>query len=93
MSDKKMGPVEESIVRLRERRYMERGAGAKKQPAKLATVDELRAKVSKVPTKISKRKKKRTKRLTVFRKSSRATTAATSSCRERFSSQLPWRSG
>ena len=63
MSDKKMGPVEESIARLRELRYMTRGPGSERQkPAKLATVDQLREKVAKVPAKITKRKKNRTKR-------------------------------
>jgi hypothetical protein len=63
--DKKTGDrgVVDSIAALRHLRYMTRGPGAVKYaPAKLPTVDELRAKVSKVPTKISKRKKKRTKR-------------------------------
>lgn len=62
--DKKPGDrgVLDSIYALRMRRYNEKGAGAKSAPAKLATVEQLRAKVSKVPTKISKRKKKRTKR-------------------------------
>lgn len=67
MSDKnkKSGDrgVVDSIAALRQMRYMTRGPGAeRKQPAKLATVEQLRAKVAKVPTKISKRKKKRTKR-------------------------------
>lgn len=63
--DKKAGDrgVVDSIAALRQMRYMTRGPGAERQkPSKLATVEQLRAKVSKVPTKISKRKKKRTKR-------------------------------
>lgn len=63
--DKKPGDrgVVDSIYALRMKRYNEKGAGAVRAPAKLATVDQLRSKIAKVPAvKISKKKKKRTKR-------------------------------
>lgn len=52
------------IERLRLQRYMTKGAGAKhpKPAAPLPTLQQLRDKVSKVPVKIAKRKKNRTRR-------------------------------
>ena len=66
MADRKApGPVEQSIARLREKRYMERGAGAKsKKPARhaIADVDQLRAAVAAVPPTKSKAQKKAAKK-------------------------------
>lgn len=50
--------VVDSIAALRLRRYNEKGPGAARaRPAKLPTVDQLRAKVAKVPVKVRKKKK------------------------------------
>lgn len=59
--DKKPGDrgVVDSIYALRMKRYNEKGAGAARAPAKLATVEQLREKVAKVPpVKIRKKKMK-----------------------------------
>lgn len=57
MSDKKPGPVEESIRRLREQRYMTMGPGAKR-PVHKPSVDELREVVAKIPAKLVPKKPK-----------------------------------
>lgn len=63
MSEKKIGPVEASIARLRELRYMTRGPGAARaRPPKLPSIDNLRADIAKVPAKKSKKKSKKGKR-------------------------------
>jgi hypothetical protein len=63
MADKKIGPVEESIRRLREQRYLTRGAGAKsKAIAAHASVDQLRAAVAAVPPTKSRAQKKAAKK-------------------------------
>jgi hypothetical protein len=64
MADKKApGPVEQSIIRLRELRYMTRGPGAvRARPVKLPSIDKLRADIAMVPAKKSKKKSKKGKR-------------------------------
>lgn len=63
MSDKKMGPVEASIARLRELRYMTRGPGAKPARApKVATIEQLRSDVAAVPPTKSRAQKKAAKK-------------------------------
>lgn len=63
MSEKKMGPVEASIARLRELRYMTRGPGAKPaRQAKAPTIEQLRADVAAVPPTKTKAQKKAAKK-------------------------------
>lgn len=60
MADRKApGPVESSIARLRELRYMTRGPGAK--PVKKPSIEQLRADVAAIKTKPSKPKKAKKK--------------------------------
>lgn len=60
MSDPKDRGVVDSIRALRERRYMERGPGAKRSRTK-PSVEELRDAIARVPEKLGRKKKKSNK--------------------------------
>lgn len=56
------GEVEQSIARLRELRYMTRGAGAKpRREPKMPTVAQLRTEVAKIAVKRTKKKARKGK--------------------------------